>query len=72
MTEQRKARAISFIRDGCNINETATKLGYAHASSFCRKFPGLRKKAMEKPRPRLAQANFTQTANSFSQTANSF
>jgi AraC-like DNA-binding protein len=72
MAEERKGRAISFFRDGCNVNETATKLGYAHASTFCHKFPGLREKAMKRRQSQLAQADFAQTPKKYSQTPNSF
>ena len=72
MADQRQRMALELLRDGCNVNETSTKLGYAHASSFCRKFPSLRGKAAQAVQSRLAQANSAQTANPFSQTANSF
>jgi len=71
MAEQRQRMAIELLQDGCNVNETATELGYAQASSFCRKFPGSRKKAVQMAQSHPAQANIAQTANSFSQSANS-
>jgi AraC-like DNA-binding protein len=72
ITEQRRRISIQLLQDGCNVNETATKVGFAHASSFCRKFPGLRVKTTEKTQSQLPQGNISQTANSFSQKANSF
>jgi len=47
MAEKRQRLAIELLEAGCNVKETAAKLGYAHASTFCNKFPGLRKKAMQ-------------------------
>lgn len=47
MAEKRQRLAIELLEAGCNGKEIAAKLGYAHASTFCNKFPGLRKKAMQ-------------------------
>jgi AraC-like DNA-binding protein len=65
IAEVKEKRVIELFRDGCNVNETATKLGYAHTSSFCHKFRGLREKAMKTPESQSAQANMSQTPNSF-------
>jgi len=70
--EVQQQRALEHISHGSNVNETATKLGYRHTSSFCHKFPGLREKATQTAQSQLAQANMSQTPNYLSQTPNSF
>jgi AraC-like DNA-binding protein len=63
--ELQQQRALEHLRGGLNVNETASKMGYGHTSSFCRKFPGLREKAMKTAESSAAQANMSQTPNSF-------
>jgi len=38
IAEQRQHRAVELLRDGRWVKETATSLGYKHASTFSREF----------------------------------
>ena len=70
--EMKRQRALELLSGGFNVNETAAKLGYAHASTFCNKFPGLREKAMKTPQSQFAQVNLAKSPNLLAKTPNSF
>jgi AraC-like DNA-binding protein len=72
IAEQRQYRAIDLLHKGFTVKETATSLGYQHASNFSRKFPGMRAKVVQTSKTEANRAAMSQNDRRLSQNDCSF